>query len=311
MRIIKISTILVLISLSINCISYAGTVNDIFKLYGLSTKESYEDIKVKYDEAKSKLDTLKVENEKNKDYSEFYAKADSYISNKRDEVRRDILNIVKENVEIEHTIDNDLFLLSIDELVELDSQYKSNKNKIEQVLGELEELKMPNFVLQEEINLIPAIEEVERWKIKLDNAVETDNIGESYPIKPPLGTSKFSVTSPFGYRVDPIKGTKGVFHSGLDMACPQGTPILAAWNGKVVKAGTFMGTGNMVAIEHGNGLKTCYFHMSKIDVSAGQIVKQGDKIGEVGSTGYSTGPHLHWEIRINGIAYDPQKVPFK
>ena len=99
-------------------------------------------------------------------------------------------------------------------------------------------------------------------------------------------------------------------HTGLDIATSIGTPIKATSAGTVVYAGWRGGYnggyGNLIAISHGNGIQTLYGHCSKIYVSVGQSVYQGETIGAVGSTGNSTGPHLHFEVRVNGIAYNPQ-----
>lgn len=107
------------------------------------------------------------------------------------------------------------------------------------------------------------------------------------------------VGSRFGARIDPFTGRR-VAHEGLDFAAPVGAPILAAAAGVVVVAGRHPGYGNQIDIDHGNGLVTRYGHASKLDVVEGEIVKQGQKIAEVGSTGRSTGPHLHFEVLQNG-----------
>ena len=110
-----------------------------------------------------------------------------------------------------------------------------------------------------------------------------------------------------GLRIDPIAGVKS-FHTGTDMACPTGTPILAAMSGRVTTTGINRVYGNYVIIDHGNGYQTLYAHMSKIIASKGQWVSQGTRIGLVGSTGYSTGPHLHFTVYKNGKLIDPMTV---
>jgi murein DD-endopeptidase MepM/ murein hydrolase activator NlpD len=106
------------------------------------------------------------------------------------------------------------------------------------------------------------------------------------------------VTSPFGYRW-------GRLHAGIDIGVPYGTPIHAAASGTVVLAGWVGGYGNYTCIDHGGGLATCYAHQSSFAVSTGAHVTQGQVIGYVGSTGHSFGPHLHFEVRINGNPVDP------
>ncbi|MDP8971346.1 MAG: M23 family metallopeptidase, partial [Actinomycetota bacterium] len=112
------------------------------------------------------------------------------------------------------------------------------------------------------------------------------------------------LTSEFGSRQHPIFGTARM-HEGIDIGAPSGQPILAAAAGQVVHAGPRGGYGNVVAIDHGGGLSTLYAHQSQVLVSLGDVVGQGDLIGLVGSTGYSTGPHLHFEVRVDGVPHDP------
>lgn len=112
------------------------------------------------------------------------------------------------------------------------------------------------------------------------------------------------VTSPFGMRVDPILGTRRM-HTGIDYAAPYGKAIKAVEAGKVIQAGWLGGYGKAVIIFHGKGVSTLYGHMSQINVETGQMVRKGDVIGLVGSTGLSTGPHLHFEVRIDGVPRDP------
>ena len=95
-------------------------------------------------------------------------------------------------------------------------------------------------------------------------------------------------------------------HLGIDIAAPDGTPIVAAKSGTVVSAGWGGGYGNVVVIDHGGGFATAYAHQSKLAVSVGQDVTQGQLIGYVGSTGTSTGNHLHFECRLNGVAQNPR-----
>jgi murein DD-endopeptidase MepM/ murein hydrolase activator NlpD len=122
--------------------------------------------------------------------------------------------------------------------------------------------------------------------------------------KPVVGEVEF--TSGFGVRSDPFLG-RAAMHTGLDFRAQMGDPVRVTANGKVVSAGWSGGYGRMVEVDHGNGLATRYGHLSEINVKLGQQVRIGEVIGEVGSTGRSTGPHLHYETRIEGEAVDPQK----
>ncbi len=139
------------------------------------------------------------------------------------------------------------------------------------------------------------------WK-KLD-AMEKGVI--SIPSIKPI--SSFTFTSAFGVRSDPFRGDP-TMHAGIDLASPTGTPIYATADGVVGRAEWYGGYGNMVDIEHGKGIATRYGHMSRIVAHPGERVKRGDLIGYVGSTGRSTGSHLHYEVRIDGRAVNP--IPF-
>jgi murein DD-endopeptidase MepM/ murein hydrolase activator NlpD len=114
----------------------------------------------------------------------------------------------------------------------------------------------------------------------------------------------YATGSPYGWRLHPILGYQRL-HTGVDIPAPSGTPIRAAADGMVLSAGPRGGYGNTVIIDHGSSMATLYAHQSDINVAPGQTVQAGDVIGEVGSTGLSTGPHLHFEVRIGGTPVDP------
>jgi murein DD-endopeptidase MepM/ murein hydrolase activator NlpD len=105
-------------------------------------------------------------------------------------------------------------------------------------------------------------------------------------------------------RTHPIFGTSRM-HSGTDFGAPTGSPVAASDSGRVVSAGWRGGYGNTVVIDHGGGMATLYAHLSSISVSAGQSVSRGQGVGAVGCTGYCTGPHLHFEVRVNGATRNP------
>ncbi|HEY7106124.1 MAG TPA: peptidoglycan DD-metalloendopeptidase family protein [Acidimicrobiia bacterium] len=136
---------------------------------------------------------------------------------------------------------------------------------------------------------------------ELSQVSDTPSFGNGRFIYP---VGRVAISSPFGYRTDPVTGGQE-FHSGVDFAAGCSTPIHAAGTGQVISAGPNGGYGNATIINHGGGLATLYGHQSSIAVSVGQVVQQGAVIGYVGSTGKSTGCHLHFEVRVNGNPVNP------
>ena len=113
-------------------------------------------------------------------------------------------------------------------------------------------------------------------------------------------------SSNFGYRIDPFSGQQS-YHEGIDFPAESGTPIVAAASGKVIHAEVHREYGKMVEVDHGNGLVSRYAHASTVDVREGDLVVRGQRIAAVGSTGRSTGPHLHFEVRLNGVPQNPAR----
>src|SRR5918992_1338784 len=130
------------------------------------------------------------------------------------------------------------------------------------------------------------------------------------PAPPPSGNGRCvwpapgGVTSGYGYRIHPIYGGRRL-HTGIDIGAPYSATVVACDSGTVVFSGVMSGYGNVIAIDHGGGFATTYNHLSGFAVSSGQSVARGQSVGSVGCTGYCTGPHLHFEVRINGSPVDP------
>ena len=135
-------------------------------------------------------------------------------------------------------------------------------------------------------------------------AAQSAAASSSTPVRSTASASGFIwpahgvLTSPFGWRW-------GRMHEGIDIAVGSGTPVVASASGVVIVAGWMGGYGNLVVVDHGNGISTAYGHNTSVAVGFGQAVAQGQLIAYSGNTGHSTGPHIHFEVRINGAAVDP------
>ena len=134
----------------------------------------------------------------------------------------------------------------------------------------------------------------------LDERIRKNQLPTSLPVNAEWSASAF------GWRIDPFNGQRAM-HEGVDFVAAPGTPISAAAAGIVIGAAFHPDYGNLIEVDHGNGLTTRYAHASRLLVRVGQFVRRGQKIAEVGSTGRSTGPHLHFEVRMNGVAWNPAR----
>lgn len=167
--------------------------------------------------------------------------------------------------------------------------------------------KSPTLILRE-LGFSAADIELIELRIQQAGTGNTENGGGS-----PQGNGTFiwptpgyaNITSPYGYRTHPITGAVESFHSGTDIGAPFGASVVAADAGTVTMSRWYGGYGNYVVIDHGNGMATCYGHNSELLVSEGDTVSQGQEIAKVGSTGMSSGPHCHFEIKVNGQFVDP------
>ncbi|MCB0120887.1 MAG: peptidoglycan DD-metalloendopeptidase family protein [Caldilineaceae bacterium] len=152
--------------------------------------------------------------------------------------------------------------------------------------------------------LAPEIVEEELARMTAVWSIVTPQWWWTAPFTRPIGT-EYATTSPFGTRRSYNGGPYSSYHAGQDFGAPEGVPILAPAAGRVALAAPLQVRGNAVLLDHGGGVFTGYWHMSEIFVAEGQEVNAGDVLGLVGTTGLSTGAHLHWELRIYGIAVDP------
>ncbi len=201
---------------------------------------------------------------------------------------------------------------SIIDLREKQKEHKANiekfVSKAEQKTNEIEDIHaekqgLLNQTTANKNALLRMEKELEIREAEVSRILESYKYGTA-----PSGKFMWPVVgryrSGFGYRIHPIFGVRR-FHSGLDWSAPHGTLVKAGDGGQVIQAGYYGGYGYSIMLYHGGGFATLYAHLSSIRVSVGQFVERGQVIGLVGSTGWSTGPHLHFEVRINGSAQNP------
>jgi murein DD-endopeptidase MepM/ murein hydrolase activator NlpD len=164
-----------------------------------------------------------------------------------------------------------------------------------------------NKVQNDRERLERALDELEATSKRLEAQIRLSQQGNQGKI---LGTGQLCwpvsgrISSPFGWRMHPILRKKK-YHSGIDLAVSTGTAVKAADSGRVLVSGWQGGYGNFIALDHGKGISTCYGHNSRLLVKAGELVKKGQTIAFSGNTGLSTGPHLHFEVRVNGNPVNP------
>ena len=201
-------------------------------------------------------------------------------------------------------------------IIDLREKQKEYEDKVKQLVIQAEQkARERDDICNEKKNLLTRTTANKNALIKMEKQLEIQEaevtrILESYKYgTAPSGKFAWPVAariiSGFGNRYHPIFGYNR-FHSGIDLAAPYGTLVKAADGGQVVQAGYFGGYGYSVMLYHGGGFATWYAHLSSINVSMGQFVQRGQVIGLVGSTGWTTGPHLHFEVRINGAPQDPR-----
>ena len=173
-----------------------------------------------------------------------------------------------------------------------------SKNYLPLYRQELLVRKMHDFLAQ--LGTEAKLEEVRQQEIIHSMRSKQDALDSTPSIWPLEGW----VTSPFGWRSSPFTG-KREYHKGLDISCPSGTPVYAPAQGTVSFVGAMSGYGRMIKINHGANLSTCYAHLKQAAVKKGQVVTRGEVIAYSGNTGRSTGPHLHYEVRLGGVPVNP------
>jgi murein DD-endopeptidase MepM/ murein hydrolase activator NlpD len=214
-----------------------------------------------------------------------------------DDIKIQQEKMVKKKEELETIRDRSAKLLAEAKAAEAELE-----NKKQQQRTSLEQNKKSQQAIFEENEKLEAESNALREKIRqLQAGRKGGTVGtvSNWPVP-----GYYEISSPFGWRTHPITGRKSL-HTGIDIPAPTGKALYAVGAGDIIFAGWYGVYGNAVVIDHGKGISTLYAHLSQLAVREGQQVNQGQIIGYVGSTGFSTGPHLHFEVRINGNPTDP------
>ena len=290
---------------------YTGITNDLIKRFDKHKKRKGANY-TKMHKPLKYISVWEVENINSALKIEYYIKTKSkniktlFIENNKETSEEEIFNKIQESAVVTYK----MYAVTLEKG---STTYVSSKSEAEQIINSIKEKQEDAEISMQEIytqnleELESKVEVASNVQTKLEEEYEkiessTFN-GIYFSVKPVTG----NITSRFGA----VESIRDHAHMGMDIAAPNGTPIKAAADGTVKFAGTMGGYGNLVIISHGNGVETYYGHCSKIYVTKGQEVTAGDEIAAVGSTGYSTGNHLHFEIRKDGAQVNPQKYLYK
>ena len=225
------------------------------------------------------------------------------------EVLEEELESIRQQMQELEKRDNNVYR-SIFEANPIPDSARARELEIQQeiaAVAKMEDNELVNSIVNSLTNISSRIKAQMASYQEIDKLIQNKELLLSHTpaIQPVSNKDLTRVASGFGYRIDPIYNTTKM-HAGIDFTAPQGTPIYATADGRVSTAGnTGNGYGNHVIVNHGYGYETLYGHMVRVKARNGQVVKRGEVIGWVGSTGKSTGPHLHYEVHKNGTKIDP------
>ncbi len=283
---------------------YADTLSEVLNLYGTSTEViDMDSFMLELEKARSEYKQLKNEYVKDEYFRRTEEVANMLDFQEKNLVRK--LDTDKKYLQSLVNINADLQLI-----FEAENDYRNSLMEYHAYPITREKFSIENYTLSEtstdEIN--QSVDKIHELEEIIGNAELRPDIGSFANLKSPT-KDVWNLTSSFAYRTDPINEKKHQFHNGIDLAAPQGTDVLSLFSGKVIKAGDFGdGYGNCVLVSHSNEFQTFYAHMESINVKTGDMISQYDVIGKVGTTGRSTGPHLHLSVYIDGNKVDPIKL---
>lgn len=293
--------------------AYADDTEDLLNVYGLSLgKPIRTDIEERVTELEVLLEdmqtTAEVQQQLN---SEYNAAMQKYIEKREeliDEILVDVDVYQKNNNEISSTIKTNLLDGDINELLKLDSIYKTNTVYINNLLSSMNNYKLDYTYRYITVDTSDIEAQLQQQKTLYVESLDTFKLGDVKGINWVLDNTRY-ITSKYGYRIDPIDNTNVKFHAGTDYRAPIGTEVHCLFNGEVIDCGWSNTIGYYITVQSGDNIKFLICHLSDILVEKGQLVNQYDVIALTGATGTRcTGPHLHLALYINGVAYDVDKL---
>lgn len=301
---VLMSLMLLVSSFTVNAEEKAETVNDLFKLYNEAELEDSNEAKQAYLNAVEIYNNEQSFIENQEIFNEIIEDAELWRESELQKIDDEVSELLISNSDllsrIEYDIDLDWKLLDM-----YDREYKSNVEHIISLLSQKDKYTVAAKQIIDYGTLDELGKEIEELQTTYEASTNVGILGDVSNVKYPLGKPTV-VTSPYGNRVDPITGKSITFHSGMDLRAAIGTPVLSLFNGTVIDTGYGAAGGYYVNIDHGNGVRTYYCHLSEIKVEKGQKLKQYDVIALSGNTGSrTTGPHLHFGVYINGNSVDP------
>lgn len=301
---VYLTAVAVVISCKIVQAEEGQTANDFFAIYNEAQIDDYNELKGEFLAAKAAYEETVTDIQRAEFYNAAAQTAKEYFKKEETDIDSEIENLIADGNSIKQEIADGIFG-DWDNLVLCDMRYKVKLERVNELLKEKDRYVM---VSTRDIDYNAALEmrhEMEELSTSYKAASAVSVLGDVTGVRYPLNKETV-VTSRWGNRIDPITGAGVNFHSGLDLRAGIGTEVQALFNGRVESAGFNSVAGNYVRIDHGNGIKTYYCHLSEITCTEGQEVKQYEGIALSGNTGSrTTGPHLHLAVYIDNNSVDP------
>lgn len=281
------------------------TVNDLFELYNEAQLDDANALKDEYLAMLGRLADAERDIAEAEAYNTLIDEAQKWQAEEKNKISKELKELSQHGREISAQV-AESFDGEWDKLLQLDKAYKMNVSKMNQLLVEYDKYSLTAKKIADYDTLDELSAEIAELQKVYKTASSVKVLGDVYHVKYPLGKETV-MTSRYGNRVDPITGAAVSFHGGIDLRAAMGTEVLSVFNGVVMGTGYTTTGGYYVNIDHGNGVRSFYCHLSEILCQKGQAVSQYDVIALSGNTGTrTTGPHLHFALYINGNSVNPE-----